>query len=522
MTNKRQLSIWAMSMLIVGLMVSSSIVISAGETENKISTIRYEQFNGEMQTFELNQAPKTFQPHRLAKPLGDPYFAYEGNQYHPAFGLSPNGQMMGAYRDDETDNIVWTYTNEDGIYYDLPGYDDYPSIKLWDGTRFFGTLVPDPFDSMGAAIYIFETADPTNFDTYSLLGWDWSSNGWSDILDIEIACDNGKESWEWGAVSLIASTTYGDGVENGPFISYQTSEDGYATISWYYLNDCLHTDIDIDHVSKKVYSVADYLDEDTGLYGLFIRLDHFNNWDLDGSAAAYTSGGNLNNPAVATNDGKLVIVAETDESGNKDIVCLNGGNLETLSTSIVVADAGDEMYPDIRHVEGDTYICTFVKDGSLYAVKSEDAGATWASPVNVGDNVYSEYKTADIADYASSAMYTVDNGEDLDVYITDVGGGADVPVIEITEISGGFGINAVITNSGTAAAENVEWSITCDGGVFIGAESSGVIPTLAPGETATIKSGFVLGLGKSDIEVKADSASEQAQGTVILFFVLGI
>lgn len=519
--NKRQLGIWAISLLIVGLMFTSSIVISAGETEKQFSSIKYEQFTGEKQTLQLEQAPKAVQQHRLAKPLGDPYFAYEGDQYHPAFGLSPNGQLMGAYRDDITDNIIWTYSNEDGVYYDLPGYDDYPTIKLWDGTRFFGSLVPDPQDASGAAIYIFETTDPTNFDTYSLLYWDWSNNGWSDIMDLEIACDNGQEPWEWGAVGLIASTDYGDGVDNGPFISYQTSEDGYATISWYYLDDCIRTDIDIDASNKKVYSVSDYMDPDAGVYGLFIRMDYCSNWDLDGSAAGYVGSGNLNNPAVAAGEGKIVIVAETDEAGGKDLVCLNGRNLDMLSTSVVVADAGDEVYPDIRHVVDDTFVCTYVKDGTLYAVKTENAGQSWDTPVAVGDNVMSEYKTADIADYAAAAMYTANNGGDLDVYITDVGGGTDAPVIEITGISGGVGVTVTVANTGTADAVDFEYSISATGGILgmINKEATGTV-SIVQGGTQQLKLPMILGLGSVTIEASVGSASETATGTQLLFFTM--
>lgn len=519
---KGKIGIWAITTCIAMLMITSSLVISATEAEHAITPLKMKTLDFERQNLELQTAPVSVPQQRIAKPLGDPLFAYEGDQYHPSFGMSPSGVYMAAYRDDSTDNVIWTYDPEDGVYYELEGYDDFPSIKWWDGTRFFGTLVPDPFDCDGAAIYIFETTDPTDFETYSLLYWDWSDNGWSNMLDSEIACDNSQESWEWGFVSLVATTTYGDGVYNGPFISYQTAEDGYATISWYYgLDGCRHTDATIDHVKYKTYAVYDWLDPDTSLWYTVIRTDSFNNWDLDGNLVAYGGAGDLQKPAVDANNGNIVIVSESNEAGNQDIICLYGKNLETLQTSVVSADVGDETNPDIRHVEDTTFICTFVRGGKLYVTTTENAGASWSSPVAVGDNVVDEYGTSYIGDFASYGMYTVDNGNDYDIYMTELGGGADIPVIEIASISGGVGVSVDVQNTGTGDAVDIPYTITATGGLlgFINKETTGTV-SITAGASQTLKLPMILGIGKVTVEVTVGSATESVQGNQILLFTL--
>ena len=62
--------------------------------------------------------------------------------------------------------------------------------------------------------------------------------------------------------------------------------------------------------------------------------------------------GNLKYPAVAAYDNQLIILAETDEGGNKDIICLYSDEGYSFSTefdvSYVASENDDEMYPDIR------------------------------------------------------------------------------------------------------------------------------------------------------------------------------
>jgi hypothetical protein len=95
------------------------------------------------------------------------------------------------------------------------------------------------------------------------------------------------------------------------------------------------------------------------------------------------------------------------------------------------------------------------------------------------------------------------------------------PTIEIGAITGGlFKVKAVIENNGAVAATNVSWGIDLAGGLIIlGKASSGTIPTIAAGGTATITSKMIVGFGKTVITVTADTATKSQNATVLIVFI---
>jgi hypothetical protein len=95
--------------------------------------------------------------------------------------------------------------------------------------------------------------------------------------------------------------------------------------------------------------------------------------------------------------------------------------------------------------------------------------------------------------------------------------------VNIGRISGGlFRVNAVITNNGEIDANNVNWSISLEGGAFIGKETSGTIDIPAM-EKVTVNSKLILGFGPVEVKIKASipesSDAVQIGGYILFFFV---
>ncbi|MBU1940816.1 MAG: M28 family peptidase, partial [Candidatus Thermoplasmatota archaeon] len=98
------------------------------------------------------------------------------------------------------------------------------------------------------------------------------------------------------------------------------------------------------------------------------------------------------------------------------------------------------------------------------------------------------------------------------------------PVLDITAINGGlFTIKTTIKNRGETPATNINWSITLDGGAFIGKQTSGYITNLDAGDTITVHSSPVIGLGATKVTVSAvipGMSDERSQSGFILLFLI--
>ncbi|MFQ5453075.1 MAG: thrombospondin type 3 repeat-containing protein, partial [Candidatus Zixiibacteriota bacterium] len=356
--------------------------------------------------------------------------SFEG--IHPALADGGTGTMIAAYEDNSgsifADSVmVWFGSSSDGaafselIAWTFNGVATYAALDYWgDDTTFYGTLVPSALELNGAPTYIMSAPNGANPNSYSLSYWDWSSYGWHDMKMVDIACNNSQETWAFGLLSMIHSTTYTTpAIVDGPFISYQTSSSGQATISWYSdLDGCNATSADIDDKSYETYSVYDRFDPDSLTWSMFVRQDHFDNWN-DPSAGGWTffvgnNGEHVQNPSVAAYLGNIVIVTEywDENSGDdRDIICwhASNGSVGNLTTSTVIATTDSERYPDVAHVTGTTFLCTFVRGNVLYQTVSTDAGVTWGSPQAVSpvpdDIVVDEYRTDEVSEGGSKIMW---------------------------------------------------------------------------------------------------------------------
>jgi hypothetical protein len=103
----------------------------------------------------------------------------------------------------------------------------------------------------------------------------------------------------------------------------------------------------------------------------------------------------------------------------------------------------------------------------------------------------------------------------------------EAPAMEIKTISGGvLGVSTQIKNKGGVEATSVQWSISLEGGIILlGKETTGEIGSIFPGELSEIKSGPVIGFGKTRVTVTADiddgySDSRNQGGFIFLFYTI--
>jgi len=473
----------------------------------------------------------------------------ETDEIHPAIANDNSGNVLIGFeadlRGDGEYNVWFTYSPDGGATWaenaiawqiETP---ELPSVDYWgEGNRFFGTMVPNPYEEDGSILYLMECTNPADFEEgYTLVGWTWSDvgDGYYNFVDMAIACDDGVENWAWGGVSIIGD--HGSGLIQTPFFSYQFTEDGYAWIyRWSTGGDeftfeyCQSTTMDIDPVTHMAYPVWNYLNPETGVLDLLFSKFDFGTWEPYDSYQVHPEvGGGLINTSVndqnidisAYND-NVIIVSQTDEYGNQDITCYySTDGMNSVGVSIIANSSDDEMYPKVVHTGDNTAVCIFVKNGNLYQSTTEDGGATWSEPIMINDvsgTVEEDYHTADVCKLG--AIWTDNRNGNADLFFDSVGAFA---VISIDSISGGFGVTATISNIGNAPAENVEWSIDLEGGlILLGKHKEGVIPSLAPGASTTVKTGFILGIGKTTASVAADGTTAQASGFVLGPFVLGM
>jgi hypothetical protein len=97
---------------------------------------------------------------------------------------------------------------------------------------------------------------------------------------------------------------------------------------------------------------------------------------------------------------------------------------------------------------------------------------------------------------------------------------AAVPESDISiEIKGGLGVKTVINNNGTANFSDISWQIHVEGGILgmINKTIDGTIDVPA-GDSVTVQTGLLLGLGPITITVKIADEEQTAEGTQLLIF----
>ena len=386
----------------------------------------------------------------------------------------------------------------------------------------YGTFLPD---TSSGTISFFHFPSMTNPETVyqESEGWTmWSFDGsnWMDCYAIDVGGyphgSNAPAPEFHGVLTIIgSSSSYGETLDN----YYETEGGGISACYLAFegqLGDTMA--VDLDPTNQRYYEVFELQNEpELVTDGIFLEscwlepgnVDWWeNDWPIFVVEGAH-------DPDLVADNGKCHCVVELD--GN--IVCYTSTDEGNSFRSSTVAN--NAQYPSIARV-GSSVICTYERNGDIYSAISEDDGVSWEefSALNEVSGSVAEAEACN--DIGNEHVVWTDTREGSSSIYYSSAGDVAVPIIEIESVAGGFGIQATISNTGTAAATDLAWSINLDGGAFIGAETSGVISSIAPGNSETIKSGFILGIGATEITVTVGSVSETKSGTVFLFFVIGV
>jgi len=402
--------------------------------------------------------------------------------------------------------------------------ESYPCVDYCENSEFegYGTFLPDIMTQEIALLHFPSMTNPeAPYGADEGWGmWLLTGGSYTDFYDIDVAgYPHGEDAPApdfHGVLTMIShSDNEGEQIEN----FYETVDTSVGACYLGFegeLGDTITVDIDL---STQTYFEAMELKNEPELVedGVFLELCYVEPgneqwWENDWPVFVFEGAAN---PDLAAANGNCFCVCEV----NGDLVCYyshdNGGSFtaSTIST--------EGQYPKVSII-GTTVLCSYTVDGNIYSALSEDEGVTWEifGPVNAqSGSVLPSEQSHDI--HGAHLVWT-DIRDEFNTIIHDSAGEVAVPIIEIDTVSGGFGVTATVQNTGSAAATDLDWRISFDGGVFVGSEKTGTIFSLGIGESATISTGLILGIGATSITIEVGSISEKRDGTVLLFFVAGI
>ena len=427
----------------------------------------------------------TWNPHSITPYAGtyetDPTIAYRGNgnMAVASWGLDPTEYPAGHWLvllDDITDPSTWTggvYTWSDSYNvfdwrnYSIAGYYSSSAPTFWGLLAFVGSVDDDNWDHAYNVPFILTD------------GTKWYGEGYVVANDIG----------NWSGSRNVA--------------------------------------VAVDKEAKRGYMVCDFLNSTAGTHGLgILNLPMETTWD-NGSiwysnviqSDYFTS---YSHPDISIGGGREYIVAEVAKQGQTDIVCFTSTDGFNTTTQTMITNSPDNETDPHVFAYGNTAQCIFTKDGNLYETYTNDGGTTWSQPQQINDvngSVVAGWHSSDLTTGGNVIWTDIRAGND-DIYFANVG--VPAPIIGIKSISGGLGVKATITNTGSVAAQNVPWSIDVSGGlVILGKHAEGTISSLGVGQSVVI-SDFLLGIGKVTITVKAGEVSKQVSGFLFGPLLLGV
>jgi hypothetical protein len=520
--NKKKFVIYAITLIVVGLLISIS---GAAIFQNLIN---------ENNTFVIEKHKKTdFKLDRTKAKIPTKVSSSDiiDSVDIPAFdGITPavsnsGSTMSGASYSWDQGNVYYYYSLDSGESWDgglgwqLSDSPELPSIDGCGDGRYMGSFVPSPYMDDGSAMFktIFNAYDWEN--TFDGMYWTWNDvgDGYINFIDVEVAgytsLDSAENTWTYGAHAMIGDDLGGERAQT-PLFSYQCTEDGVAWI--YTLGNFSGSEscgIDIDQGTNFCYAAYNYnnFNNVPGDMNLYIFIMDFNTWGEysgypihnDTSEAYINTSGNDNIIDISVFNDNVIIVSEREGT----IVAYYSDDGLNNVNEVQIDSNGQQ--PRIVHTSDQSAVCSYIKNGVLYTSITEDGGATWTNP-----NENSEEEPVFSGDIcAFGTLYEVDQI----IYFSPIQ--ASFPIIEISSISGGIGVNALIKNTGTGDADDLTYNIVATGGILglINSEDSGII-SIPAGEETTITLQTIIGLGPITISVTAGLASLEVEGTQLLIY----
>jgi hypothetical protein len=467
------------------------------------------------------------------------------NEYHPSIAVDNNGRLFAAFDVTEDGSAYYpafAFSDDGGTTWDAASFENTEGAKKPDvdvkSSGFYATFDPPPGKSTGS-VWLVDATDPNEI---SAVSWDWTEYYFLNFEDLHIATythagptDDG--AWNWGCVAFTGYNGYEtDDLVGCPFLGYMGVAQGLdLLISWFpNIEGCKHASVDIDLITNMSYAVYDQ--NYSGKYELFVRKDNMGQWTWEGAHPHVTNkritgNGNVTYPDVIADSNKVLIVAQSDESGNQDIVCYYSTNgMNAIKNTIVANDTEDELYPQITWLTPEVALCTYVKGTKTYYKTTTDGGVTWGAEARVSDEQINPVENHAMAisgiDGQAYSIWQDGRGTNVDIYM-DSFFQIPSPKVQIGTVTGGIGKIAVqILNTGTAEATNVDWSIIVKGGKYdgINVTTTGTISSLAAGGgSQTIQTDkFIFGLGFLTIRLTVDRTTVSKTGEILLFVVKNI